>query len=64
MNNPNNKNKETKELTEETPKTRKRKLLTDPNSLWAKCKVCQEAGNLENMARHQIAVKNEAGVEW
>jgi len=48
--------------TEETPK-RKRKLLNDPESLWAKCRACQEAGNLENLIRHQLPVKNSAGVE-
>ncbi len=56
--------KETKELTEEQTKTRKRKLLIDPNGLWAKCKVCKEAGNLERLIRHEIPIKNEAGVEW
>lgn len=59
MNNPET---ETKILTEETPKTRKRKILTDPESLWAKCKVCLEPGNLENMIRHKLEVKNELGV--
>jgi len=54
---------ETKELNEKEPKARKRKLLTNPESLWAKCKVCLEAGNLENMIRHAVAVKNELGVE-
>jgi len=54
---------ETKELAEETPKTRKRKLLTDSVSLWAKCKVCLEPGNLENLIRHAVAVKDKLGVE-
>ena len=54
---------ETKELTQETPKTRKIKLLIDPNGLWARCKVCKEAGNLERLIRQGIPVKNEAGVE-
>jgi len=54
---------ETKTLTEETPKIRKRKLLTDPEGIRAKCKACLEVGNLENMIRHQLAVKNSAGVE-
>jgi len=54
---------ESKELTEETPKTRKRKLLTESVTLWAKCKVCLEPGNLENLVRHQLPVKNLAGVE-
>ena len=59
----NNQEIETKELTQESPKTRKRKLLTDPEKLWAKCKVCLEPGNLENMIRHRIPFKNSAGVE-
>jgi len=50
-------------LTPETPKTRKRKLLTDSVSLWAKCKVCKEAGNLENLIRHRIPIKHLAGIE-
>lgn len=50
-------------LTSETPKPRKRKLLTDSATLWAKCKVCKEAGNLENLIRHQLPVKNLAGIE-
>ena len=54
---------EIKELTEETLKTRKRKLLTDPDKLWAKCQTCQEAGNLENLIRHQMPIKNLQGVE-
>lgn len=53
---------ELKELTEETTK-RKRKLLTDPERIKTKCQVCKEAGNLENLIRHQITVKNELGVE-
>ena len=63
MNNLNDQEKETKELTEETPKPRKRKLLTESVTLWAKCKVCLEPGNLENLIRHAVAIKNEAGVE-
>lgn len=50
-------------LTPETSKTRKRKLLTDPEGIRASCKVCKEVGNLENLIRHAIAVKNELGVE-
>ena len=53
---------ENKELTEKQPETRKRKLLTASVILWAKCKVCLEPGNLENLIRHGIAIKNEAGV--
>jgi len=46
---------ESKELSEREPKTRKRKLLTDPEGIQAKCK---EIGNLENLIRHRIPVKN------
>ncbi|CAG8463127.1 39503_t:CDS:10 [Gigaspora margarita] len=53
----------TKTLTEESPKVKKRKLLTADHTLWAKCAVCKEAGNLENLVRHGIPVKNELGVE-
>lgn len=49
-------------IAEESTK-RKRKLLTDPEKLWAKCQICQEAGNLENMIRSQIPVKDLRGVE-
>jgi hypothetical protein len=59
----NNQEIETKTLTEEIPKTRKRKLLTDPNRVRASCKVCKEVGNLDNLIRHALAVKNELGVE-
>jgi len=41
---------------------RKRKLLTDPESLWAKCKTCKEPGNLENLIRHKLEVKDSRGV--
>lgn len=54
---------EAKNLTEEQPKPRKRKLLTEPERIHAKCKVCKEPGNLENMIRHGIPVKNLLGVE-
>ena len=59
----NNQELEAKDLTEEQPKTRKRKLLTDPEGIRAHCKVCKEPGNLENMIRHALAVKNLLGVE-
>jgi len=59
----NNQETETKELTEKQPETRKRKLLTVSATLWAKCKVCKEAGNLENLIRHGISIKNKVGVE-
>jgi hypothetical protein len=56
----NNQETEIKEL---TPKTRKRKILTEPERIFAKCKICLEPGNLENMVRKQIATKNSQGVE-
>ena len=42
---------------------RKRKILTEPERIHAKCKICLEPGNLENMIRKQIATKNSQGVE-
>jgi len=47
---------------EQETKPRKRKLLTDPEAIRADCKVCQEPGNLENMVRQGIPVKDLAGV--
>ncbi len=47
---------------EESPKTRKRKF--DPESLWAKCQVCKEPGNLGNLIRHGIPVKSSVGIVW
>jgi hypothetical protein len=58
-----NQETETKELTPETPKPRKRKLLTDPERIRASCKVCLEVGNLDNLIRHAVAVKDKLGVE-
>ena len=58
-----NQETETKELTPEQPETRKRKLLTASVILWAKCKVCLEAGNLENLIRHKLPVKDLVGVD-
>ena len=58
-----NQEQEPKDLTEEQPKTRKRKILTDPERIRTNCKVCKEPGNLENMIRHGIPVKNLLGVE-
>jgi len=58
----NNEETENKELVQETPKTRKRKLLTDPDRVRASCKVCKEAGNLDNLIRHGIPIKNSMGV--
>lgn len=57
MNNP----EPIKDLTTET-KPRKKKILTDLGSVRAKCKVCLEVGNWENMLRHAIALKNSLGV--
>ena len=54
---------ETKTLPEESPKVRKRKLLTDPERIWASCQVCKETGNLDNLIRQGIPIKNSAGVE-
>ena len=54
---------EPKDLTEETSKPRKRKILTDPERIRTNCKVCKEPGNLENMIRHGIPVKNLLGIE-
>ena len=48
---------------EKETKTRKRKLLTDPEGIRASCKVCLEVGNLENLIRQGIPVKDLAGVE-
>lgn len=42
---------------------RKRKILTDPERIWAKCKNCAEPGNLDNMVRKQIPTKDLKGVE-
>ena len=53
---------EPKTLIEESPKVRKRKLLTDPENLWASCQVCKEAGNLENLIRQGIPIKSSVGV--
>lgn len=49
-------------IAEESNK-RRRKILTDPERMFAKCKQCSEPGNLENMIRVQFPVKNLAGVE-
>ena len=50
------------ELTSETPKTRKRKILTDPERIRVNCRVCKEVGNLDNLIRQGIPVKNLLGV--
>ena len=41
---------------------RKRKILTDPDRIFAKCQICQEPGNLDNMIRKQIPTKDLKGV--
>lgn len=56
-------NQTTTKLTEETPKTRKRKLLTDPESMWTSCQVCKEPGNIDNMVYHKLALKDQEGKE-
>lgn len=50
------------ELNQETSK-RKRKLLTDPDKLWAECFSCKEPGNLENLIRKARPIKDLRGVE-
>lgn len=55
-------NEQEKLLMPEESSKRKRKILTDPESLWAKCKVCKEVGNLENMIRQGLEVKDGRGV--
>jgi hypothetical protein len=42
-------------------KTRKRKLLTDPERMGARCRVCQEPGNVENMLWQKIPLKDSQG---
>ena len=53
---------EIEELTPEVSKTRKRKILTEPERIHAKCKMCKEPGNLENMIRQGLEVKDSRGV--
>jgi hypothetical protein len=53
---------ESPSIPEESTK-RKRKILTDPERIFAKCQVCQEPGNLDNMIRKQIPTKDLKGVE-
>lgn len=40
----------------------KRKKKFDPIEIWAKCKVCLEPSNLENLIRHKLPIKNSRGV--
>jgi hypothetical protein len=47
----------------ETSKTRKRKLLTNPESLWTSCRACKEPGNLENMVYQRLSLKDQEGKE-
>ena len=53
---------EIKTLLEESPKGKKRKLLTSLDNCWAKCQVCKEAGNLENLIRQGIPIKSSVGL--
>lgn len=54
-----------KEISQTTTgeKARKRKILTDPNSLWAKCQACKEPGNIENLIWQKIPIKDKNGKE-
>ena len=56
-------NEQEKLLIPEESTKRKRKILTDPDRIFAKCQVCQEPGNLDNMIRKQIPTKDLKGVE-
>ena len=56
-------NEQEKLLIPEESTKRKRKILTDPDRIFAKCQVCQEPGNLDNMLRKQIPTKDLKGVE-
>jgi hypothetical protein len=44
-------------------KVRKKKILTDPESLRASCRVCKEYGNLENMIWDKKVLKDIYGKE-
>jgi len=55
-------NEQEKLLIPEESTKRKRKILTEPERIHAKCKVCLEPGNLENMIRHGLEVKDSRGV--
>ncbi|CAI2185582.1 12556_t:CDS:2 [Funneliformis geosporum] len=50
-------------IPEGSPK-RKRKILTDPERIFAKCHTCQEPGNLDNMLRKPTPTKDLRGVEF
>ena len=52
-------NGENKDL--EQVRTRKKKF--DLEILWTKCQACLEPGNLENLLRHKLPIKNSQGVE-
>jgi len=41
---------------------RRRKILTEPERIYAKCKVCLEPGNLDNMIRHGLEIKDSREV--
>jgi hypothetical protein len=38
-----------------------KKILTDPEKMWTRCKVCKEPGNLENMIWQKIPKKDHHG---
>jgi hypothetical protein len=56
-------NEQEKLLIPEESTKRKRKILTDPDRIFAKCQICQAPGNLDNMIRKQIPTKDLKGVE-
>ena len=56
-------NEQEKLLIPEESTKRKRKILTDPERIWASCQVCKEPGNLDNMVRKQIPTKDLRGKE-
>jgi hypothetical protein len=55
-------NEQEKLLIPEESIKRKRKILTEPERIHAKCKMCKEPGNLENMIRQGLEVKNNRGI--
>jgi len=55
-------NEQEKLLIPEESTKRKRKILTDPERMFVKCWVCKEPGNLDNMIRHGLEVKDSREV--
>jgi len=47
----------------ETLIVRKKKILNNLERMWTKCRNCLEPGNLENMIRQPISVKNSLGIK-